>query len=319
MLLVRLLPPPCTCTYLPFAHRCAQRWLSNKGRDRRSRGKSKKISQSSVKWLARQSKDQYVKRARDEGSPSRAVYKLEQIDKSALRGRLFKKGDSVVELGAAPGGWSLYASEQIGPKGRLVAVDLLPLDARAMTELETAESGADFYFAQGDFNSLQVKEYIADALRIEDEDTGGDSDNQVEALIRYRADIILSDMAGNFTGDQRTDALKTMSLCENALMFAAGSTCFTTSDANNKDMKVLLQISSNTPWQTIGLLRAGGSFLCKFFQCGKENERELIDAARRLFTDTKVIKPPASRKESAERYLLATGFRGTPSLVPVGT
>lgn len=182
-----------------------------------------------------------------------------------------------------------------------------------MTELERDENAADFYFAQGDFNSLQVKEYIADALRNKNEDIGGDSDNQVEkALVRYRADIILSDMAANFTGDQRTDALKTMTLCENALLFAAGSTCFTTTDACNQDMKVLMQLSSNTTWQDTGLLRIGGSFLCKFFQCGKENERELIDAARRLFTNTKVIKPPASRKESAEQYLLATGFRGTP-------
>lgn len=312
------------------------RWQSNEGRGQkskktarrgrgatgggnRSRSKSgKKISQSSAAWLERQSKDQYAKRARDERSPSRAIYKLEHIDKS-LRGNgrsrsgLFRKGDVVVDLGASPGGWCLYASKEIGPTGKLVAVDLLPLDRPTMTSLERDENAADFYFAQGDFNSLAVKEYIVDALRHEGEDFGDDGTiNQVETLLQYRADVVMSDLAPNFTGDQRTDALRTMLLCEHALMFAAGSTCFTA--GADREIEDAAGRMPNISWQDIGLLHLGGSFLCKFFQCGKENERELIGTTKGLFAEAKVIKPPASRKQSAEQYLLATGYQGTPLL-----
>mmetsp|Transcript_22344 Transcript_22344/g.33449 ORF Transcript_22344/g.33449 Transcript_22344/m.33449 type:complete len:104 (+) Transcript_22344:78-389(+) len=100
-------------------------------------------------------------------------------------------------------------------------------------------------------------------------------------------------MAANTTGDKLTDALRTMSLCEDAMMLAAGSSCF---DEFHEEIN------------DVGLLRKGGTFLCKFFACGKEHEQDLMTAAKNRFKYATVVKPPASRKESAELYLFATGY-----------
>ena len=286
--------------------------MSNGGRHGRRTSGGKKHSQSSAKWLQRQAKDQYAERARKEGRPSRAYYKLEQIDeviqkqersKSSQRRKrgngdsgLFRKGDIAIDLGAAPGGWSVYASKKIGPSGKLVAVDLLPLDQKTMHYLENDESMADFYFARADFNSFMTKEFISEAIS-----DGSDDELQCQA------DVIMSDMAANFTGNKSTDALRTLSLCENALQFAAGTSCFDppASKPQKHDKE-----SAPKSWQDVGLLRVGGSFLCKYFQCGKENERMLLDTAENRFEEVRILKPMASRKESAERYLLARQFKG---------
>ncbi len=103
-------------------------------------------------------------------------------------------------------------------------------------------------------------------------------------------------MAANTTGDKLTDALRTMGLCEDAMMLAAGSSCFDEPDDKMED--------------SVGLLRKGGSFLCKFFACGQDNEQDLMTAAKTSFKYTTVVKPKASRKESAELYLFATGYLG---------
>ena len=286
--------------------------MSNGGRHGRKTSGGKKHSQSSAKWLQRQAKDRYAELARKEGRPSRAYYKLEQIDeviqkersKSSQRrkrrdggGGLFRKGDIAIDLGAAPGGWSVYASKRIGPSGKLVAVDLLPLDQKTMRSLESDESMADFYFARADFNSFMTKEFISEAIS-----DGSDDELQCQA------DVIMSDMAANFTGNKSTDALRTLALCENALQFAAGTSCFDPPAA--KPLKYDDESPSPKSWQDVGLLRVGGSFLCKYFQCGKENERMLLDAAENRFEDVRILKPMASRKESAERYLLARQFKG---------
>lgn len=282
--------------------------MSNGGRQgRKTSGKKHSQSSSSQWWLRRQSKDLFAERARKEGRPSRAYYKLEQIDeliqkqgraKSSSRrrkrgddeGGLFRRGDIAIDLGAAPGGWSVYASKKIGPSGKLVAVDLLPLDPKTMHSLENDVSMADFYFARADFNSFMTKEFISEAI-------SEGSDNQLQC----RADVIMSDMAANFTGNKSTDALRTLSLCENALQFAAGTSCFDDPPAQELPPK---------SWQDGGLLRVGGSFLCKYFQCGKENERILLDTAKNRFEDVRILKPMASRKESAELYLVARKFKG---------
>jgi len=132
---------------------------------------------------------------------------------------------------------------------------------------------------------------------------------------KCRVDCIISDMAANFTGDKRSDALRTMSLCEDALMFAAGSTCFDGDGGDGRNECNDITTDNNGHheynWQEFGLLRIGGTFLCKFFACGQENEKELKTAIKRYFDHHFVIKPPASRKESAELYLYATGFKGT--------
>ena len=286
--------------------------MSNGGRRRTS---GKKHSQSSAKWLQRQAKDPYTERARKEGRPSRAYYKLEEIDELLRRQEksnskngqrrkrddgsgLFGKGDVVIDLGAAPGGWSVYASKRIGPTGKLVAVDLLPLDQKAVHSLETDESMADSYFAQADFNAFTTKDFISEAI------TDGRDNAEV-----CQADIIMSDMAANFTGNKSTDALRTLALCENALQFAAGASCFDPPASKSPKHDEAIE-SSPKSWQDVGLLRLGGSFLCKYFQCGKENERMLLDTAENRFEDVRILKPKASRKESAERYLLARHFKG---------
>lgn len=287
--------------------------MSNGGRRKTS---GKKHSQSSAKWLQRQAKDPYAERARKEGRPSRAYYKLEQIDEMIQRqgssdsrhgqrrrrgdggSGLFRKGDIAIDLGAAPGGWSVYASKKIGPSGKLVAVDLLPLNQKTMRSLENDESMADFYFARADFNSFMTKEFISEAI--------SGSDNELQC----QADVIMSDMAANFTGNKSTDALRTLALCENALQFAAGTSCFDPPASLASKPQKHDEESSPKSWKDIGLLRVGGSFLCKYFQCGKENERMLLDTAENRFEDVRVLKPMASRNESAERYLLARGLKG---------
>ena len=186
---------------------------------------------------------------------------------------------------AAPGSWSLYVSSRIGKKGALVAVDLLDLDNRTLAKMKNKKNGAPFYTVKGDFTSEVVKKRILQILlsRVTEED----------GQIPLKINCVISDMAANFTGDQLTDALRTINLCEEALMFAAGSTCFDNApDADDAS-----------------LLSRGGTFLCKFFTCGQKYEEDLMNAAARSFEYTSIIKPNASRKKSAEMYLFATGFK----------
>lgn len=241
-------------------------------------------SPSSLRWLKRQVKDPYVTAARKEGMPSRAKFKLEYIDNhfSSIksRGIFHPNGQTVLELGASPGSWSIYASQQIGRKGTLVAVDLLDLEPETKLSLIQKHPAA-FVWIQGDFRSNQVKTNILQHFRTLLQ-TKGDTTLQSTNLV----DVVLSDMAANFTGDQLTDALRTMSLCEDALTFAVG---------NNME-------------QT-GILKKGGSFLCKFFSCGNEHEKYLMDVAKSHFLQVDIVKPPSSRRESSEKYLLARQFR----------
>lgn len=267
------------------------RILSRRGAYERPTTKNHRFqSQSSNAWKRRHEKDPYVKRARKEGSPSRAIYKIEEIEKSitnlfqkkkrlhslGIRG-LFRPGDTVLDLGAAPGSWSLYASKKIGPEGLLVAVDLLDLNTKTMAKLNNNK--APFHAIKGDFTSKAVQQSIVQILA-----------SRVDESLKI--DCIISDMAANFTGDQLTDALRTMNLCEDAMMFAAGPSCF-----------------EDKPGYDQSLLRPGGVFLCKFFACGQNYEEDLMNAASRSFEYTSVIKPSASRKKSAEMYLFACGFK----------
>lgn len=293
--------------------------MSNGGNTgRRKTGGKNRLSQSSTKWLQRQAKDHYAELARKEGLPSRAYFKLKQMDEQMQRqeksksqnGRrrqrrddesgLFRKGDVVIDLGAAPGGWCVYASKKLSPSGKLVGVDLLPLDQKTLNSLENDDDMAEFVFARADFNSFATKDFIAEAI-------SGGSDDQLQ----IQADFIMSDMAANFTGNKSTDALRTLALCENALQFAAGTSCFDPPVLAPKNHREHQPFESpSKEWQDAGLLRIGGSFLCKYFQCGKENERMLLETSKNRFEELSLLKPMASRKESAERYLLARGFKG---------
>jgi 23S rRNA (uridine2552-2'-O)-methyltransferase len=147
-----------------------------------------KRSKSSARWLQEHANDEYVKRALKEGWRSRAVFKLEQIQSSE---KLLRPGIRCVDLGAAPGGWSQYAARIIGGSSRIVATDILPMDAIV---------GVDF--VQGDFREPQVLEQVLQAV-------GAD-----------KVDLVLSDMAPNMAGIDAVDQPRSMYLAELAMEFA---------------------------------------------------------------------------------------------------
>ena len=147
-----------------------------------------KRSKSSSRWLAEHFSDTYVKRAQAAGFRSRAVFKLEEIQE---RDRLLKQGMTVIDLGAAPGGWSQFVAKTLNGKGRVIALDVLPMD-----ELEGVE------FIQGDFTT---EEALA-ALR--------------QRLDGGHADLVLSDIAPNMSGVGDVDQARVMHLADLALDFA---------------------------------------------------------------------------------------------------
>lgn len=198
---------------------------------------------SSKHWLERQLNDPYVRRAQAEGMRSRAAYKLLEIDQKVS---LLRTGLRVVDLGAAPGGWSQVAAER---GCRVVALDLLDMDPLPGVA-----------FLNMDFMDEGAPEALTAAL-------GGP------------ADLVLSDMAPNTTGHKSTDHVRIMALVEAAAEFAEQ------------------------------VLAPGGAFVAKVFQGGAEHT--LLAGLKRSFSKVQHVKPPASRKESAEQYLVATGFRGT--------
>jgi len=273
-------------------------------------------------------KDSYVQKALEENLPSRSSFKLKQINEThypALinkhekkrKGRvlsnkqktLIQPGMIVLDLGACPGGWSLYASTILKPNlgGSLIAVDLLPLDETLQSQHSDVYARikdnlqSNFQFIQGDFTDSHTREQIEEAFtNIHISNTSntsikGNIEDEKHATNR-KPDLILSDIAANFSGDTLTDALRTMDLCEQALAFSCGADCFDESYSAAKDNRS-------------GVLKRGGNFLCKYFKCGKENEADLFDAAKRSFRSVHTIKPKASRKESSEQYLLALDYR----------
>jgi len=145
-------------------------------------------SKSSGRWLQEHEKDEYVQRARKEGYRSRASYKLLELD---TRDKLFRPGMVVVDLGAAPGGWTQVAAQRVGHNGRIIASDILPMDAVAGTE-----------FVQGDFTEESVLSEILNII--------GDE----------RADLVISDMAPNMSGMKAVDQPRAIYLVELALDLA---------------------------------------------------------------------------------------------------
>jgi 23S rRNA (uridine2552-2'-O)-methyltransferase len=204
---------------------------------------------SSQRWLERQLNDPYVAAARREGWRSRAAFKLIEIDD---KHHILKPGQRVVDLGAAPGGWSQVAAQRTKAedgRGQVVAIDYLefdPIPGVAIVNMDFLDNSAP---------------------------------DRLKALLRDGgADVVLSDMAAPTTGHTSTDHLRIMGLAEAALAFA------------------------------MEVLAPGGAFLCKVFQGG--SERELLTQLKQHFKVVRHIKPPASRSDSAELYVLATGFKG---------
>src|ERR1700744_525774 len=209
---------------------------------------------SSKLWLERQLNDPYVAQAKRDGYRSRAAYKLIEMDD---KHRFLKSGMTVVDLGAAPGGWSQVAAKRVNSlsgKGKVVAIDLLE-----MPEIPGVT------FAQLDF--------------LED-----DAPEKLIAMMGGRADAVLSDMAANTTGHRKTDQLRIVGLVETAAAFAAE------------------------------VLNPGGTFVAKVFQSAPV--AALVANLKRVFAGGPHDKPPASRQDSSERYVLAMGFRGQPDRGP---
>ena len=211
--------------------------------------KGRKIA--STRWLQRQLNDPYVDEAKRRGYRSRAAFKLAEIDDKY---RLLKPSMIVVDLGAAPGGWSQIAAQRVqlmAGKGRVIALDLAEFEPVSgvthltldMTEPETA---------------VLIR----------------------AALDGMTADIVLSDMHAPATGHRPTDHLRIMGLAEAALDLAES------------------------------ILAPGGVFLAKVLQGGAS--QELVAWLNRSFAKVRHVKPKASRADSAEMYVLATGFRGAP-------
>jgi 23S rRNA (uridine2552-2'-O)-methyltransferase len=219
------------------------------GRSLKTRVKTaRKRSLSSTLWLERQLNDPYVARAKRDGYRSRAAYKLIEMDD---RYHLLKPGTRIVDLGAAPGGWSQIAADRVKAKegrGKVVGVDLLDMEAIPGVE-----------FAVKDFNDDDAPDFIKSML-------GGEADG------------IMSDMAANATGHKQTDHIRIVALAELAADFATD------------------------------VLAQGGFFVAKVLQGGTEGQ--LLARLKRDFAAVRHVKPAASRADSAELYVLATGFRG---------
>jgi 23S rRNA (uridine2552-2'-O)-methyltransferase len=199
---------------------------------------------SSKQWLERQLNDPYVAAAKDRGFRSRAAFKLIEIDD---KHRLLKKGGRIVDLGAAPGGWTQVAVDRTGG-GLVIGIDISPMEpvpGAKILHLDFLDPSAP---------------------------------DQLRAELKGQADLVMSDMAAPATGHTKTDHMRIMGLCEAALDFAAE------------------------------VLRPGGAFLAKVLRGG--TEAGLLNRLKRDFAQVQHIKPPASRADSAEMYVLAKGFRG---------
>jgi len=195
------------------------------------------MAKSSKQWLRRHVTDPYVRRAKEQGYRSRAAFKLLEINDKE---KLLKPGGYVVDLGAAPGGWSQVAAAKVGRGGRVLAVDVLKIaPITGVTVL------------QGDFREAAI----------------------IEALGGAKADVVLCDVSPNLTGIPLVDQSRQLELAEAAIAFCGK------------------------------VLKPEGVFLAKAFQ--GEAFDELIAALRERFSSVRVIKPAASRGESAETYVVS--------------
>ena len=208
---------------------------------------------SSTRWLERQLNDPYVRRAREEGYRGRAAFKLIELDD---RFRFLRRGARVVDLGAAPGGWSQVAAQRVNAEGRQAGAGfVLGIDLQEVDPIPGVE--------------LHVLDFMEEG-----------ADAQVRGWLGGPADVVMSDMAAASSGHRQTDHLRIVALCE-----AAADLAF-------------------------DVLDPGGAFVAKVLAGGAEGGLQTL--LKQRFDRVANVKPPASRSDSAEKYVVATGFRGRP-------
>jgi len=202
--------------------------------------KKNKISKN---WINKQRRDIYVRQAKIDGYRSRAAYKLIEIDEKF---KIFKNGISIIDLGAAPGSWSQYASKKV-KNGKIISIDL--------KDMEKIDNIAQI---KGDFTEKKNQSKIKD-------------------LLKFKADVVLSDMAANTTGIKNIDSIYISELCKEAMLFS-------------KEM-----------------LNYNGKFVSKIFMGSTFNE--IVTNAKLIFKDVKVFKPKSSRKDSKENFIICKNLR----------
>ena len=203
----------------------------------------KKHSASSKRWLQEHVNDHYVQKANKEGWRSRAIYKLEEIQK---KDKLIKPGMTLVDLGAAPGGWSQFTIEKY-KNCKLLSIDLVEM-----------KPIGNSYQIVGDFNKQSSKEKIIN-------------------YFKDKVDLVMSDMAVNTTGNKNLDAVVTGELCLESLRFARDQ------------------------------LKENGFFVSKIFM--GSTFKEIVSEAKLTFRETNIYKPPSSRKESKESFIICKKLR----------
>ena len=198
-----------------------------------------------TRWYIEKKREHFYKEAKRVGYRARSAFKLQQIQKKY---HIFSKKDLVIDLGAAPGGWSQVAKELVGESGIVIGIDILPIKP-----LE------DVHFIQGDITEKETIEEIKQQMK------------------NKKADVILSDMSPDITGNYSVDQARSIWLCNNAL-----ETTETT-------------------------LKPGGHFICKIFE--GEDIKKFITTVKQRFCMVKKFSPAASRKSSSEIYLIAKSLK----------
>ena len=202
--------------------------------------KKNKISKN---WINKQKRDIYIRQAKIAGYRSRAAYKLIEIDEKF---KIFRNGISIIDLGAAPGSWSQYASKKI-KNGKIVSIDLKDM------------------------------EKIDNIVQIKGDFTEKKNQSKIKDLLKYKADVVLSDMAANTTGIKNIDSIYISELCKEAMLFSRE------------------------------MLNNNGKFVSKIFMGSTFNE--IVAKAKLIFKEVKVFKPKSSRKNSKENFIICKNLR----------
>ena len=202
-----------------------------------------KKNRISKNWINKQRRDIYVRQSKIEGFRSRAVYKLKEINQKF---KILKNGQSILDLGGAPGSWSQYLSKNI-KNAKLLTIDLLEI-----------EEIKDVKIIHGDFTEEKYK-------------------NEIKNFFNHKIDLVISDMAVNTSGNKNLDAIVTGELALNAMNFS------------------------------LEVLKTNGQFVTKIFMGSSFNE--IVSNSKKYFKETNVFKPPSSRKDSKETFIISRNLR----------